>query len=104
MISRYAGDMATGRGQGMTTGPEERSGADSTWAAIAEGVGQTPQNVVYEVTFETDDEVRTETVTAWMYNTNFGEHSLVTFWDQERPVASFNTRYVRQIRIVHDTT
>ncbi|MDQ3915348.1 MAG: hypothetical protein M3323_08485 [Actinomycetota bacterium] len=87
----------------MTRHPDGDKFSDSAWTAAVEAQAESRRNVVYEVELEVEDEVRTVRITAWMYNTNFGEHSLVTFWDQERPVASFSARHVRQIRIVSDT-
>jgi hypothetical protein len=86
----------------MTGQSQGGKDSDSWWATAVAAQDASRKDVVYEVVLEDKDDLRTETVTAWAYITGFGQDPLVTFWGQDGPVASFNTRYVRQIRIVPD--
>ncbi len=79
-----------------------RKSPNIDWTAAAEAYANPPENVRYEVAYEIDGEVRKEILTAWMYNVGLGHDALVTFWDQQRPIASFHPRYVRHIRIVSE--
>ncbi|MDQ3916015.1 MAG: hypothetical protein M3285_03160 [Actinomycetota bacterium] len=60
---------------------------------------------IYDITIEDENGLRTEQLEAVMYTTSMTQGDpFVTFWGLNRPIASFNSKYVREIRLVRELT